>query len=156
MLLSRPCRSKLVLYSDDPDASAGYRQCSPLPCFISPKGTGNPSKQHPKRDQEESQDEYGQFDLNWDDPMVLAALNNAAEPAPVAVPVLTMQYTYQSLIEVGRSILMLPILELNFDHRSNTTAFQKRSSPTLFDNMIDAFEIRRQQDRLRTGAESVS
>jgi hypothetical protein len=73
-----------------------------------------PQEQPPKPNQEESQDEYGQFDLNWDDPMVLAALNNAAEPepAPVAVPVPTMQYTYQSLIEVGRSILMLPILEL--------------------------------------------
>jgi hypothetical protein len=46
--------------------------------------------------------------------MIFAALNNAAEPAPVAVSVLTMQYTYQSLIEVGRSILMLPVLELKF------------------------------------------
>jgi hypothetical protein len=70
-----------------------------------------PQEQHPKPNQEESQDEYGQFDLNWDDPMVLAALNNAAEPAPVAVPVPKMQYTYQSLIEVGRSIFMLPILD---------------------------------------------
>jgi hypothetical protein len=70
-----------------------------------------PQEQHPKPNQEESQDEYGQFDLNWDDPMVLAALNNAAEPAPVVVP---MQYTYQSLIEVGRSILTLLILELKF------------------------------------------
>jgi len=70
-------------------------------------------EQHLKPNQEESQDEYGQFDLNWDDPMVLAALNNAAEPAPVAVPVPTMQYTYQSLIEVGRSILVLPSLNLN-------------------------------------------
>jgi len=73
-----------------------------------------PQEQHPKPNQEESQDEYGQFDLNWDDPMLLAALNNAAEPAPVTVPVPTFQYTYQSLIEVGRSILMLPILELKF------------------------------------------
>lgn len=71
-----------------------------------------PQEQHPKPNQEESQDEYGQFDLNWDDPMVLAALNNAAEPA--AVPAPTMQYTYQSLIEVGCSILMLSILELKF------------------------------------------
>jgi hypothetical protein len=44
---------------------------------------------------------YGQFDLNWDGPVVLAALNSVAEPAPVAVPVPTMQYTYQSLIKVG-------------------------------------------------------
>jgi hypothetical protein len=87
-----------------------------------------PQEQHPMPNQEESQDEYGQYDLNWDDPMVLAALNNAAEPAPIAVPVPAMQYTYQSLIEVGRSILMLLILELNFDHRSNPIAFQKRSS----------------------------
>jgi hypothetical protein len=60
-------------------------------------------EQHPKPNQEESQDEYGQFDLNWDDPMVLAALNNASEPPPVAEsePTRTMQYTYQSLIEVG-------------------------------------------------------
>jgi hypothetical protein len=63
--------------------------------------------QDPKPNQEESQDEYGQFDLNWDDPMVLEALNNAAEPAAVAAPVpTTMQYTYQSLIEVGLSILI--------------------------------------------------
>jgi len=54
--------------------------------------------------QVESQDEYGQFDFNWDDPTVLAALNSAAELAPVNVPVpaTTMQYTYQSLIEVCR------------------------------------------------------
>ena len=65
-----------------------------------------PQEQHPKPNQEESQDEYGQFDLNWDDPMVLAALNNAAEPAPIAVPVPAIQYTYQSLIEVGHSISM--------------------------------------------------
>jgi hypothetical protein len=71
----------------------------------------NPQEQHPKPNQEESQDEYGQFDLNWDDPMVLAALNNAAEPVPAAVPVATMQYTYESLIKVGRSVLMLSILE---------------------------------------------
>jgi hypothetical protein len=117
-----------------------------------------PQEQHPKPNQEESQDEYGQFDLNWDDPMVLAALNNAAEPAPVPEPVLRMQYTYQSLIEVGRSILMLPILELKIltidptrQHFKNAVA-----SPTLIENMIGAFENRRQQDRLRTGAESVS
>lgn len=53
-------------------------------------------------DQVDSQDEYGQFDFNWDDPTVLAALNSAIELAPVTVPVpaSTMQYTYQSLIEV--------------------------------------------------------
>lgn len=62
-------------------------------------------EQHLKPNKEESQDEYGQFDLNWDDPMVLAALNNAVEPAPVAVQVpKTMQYTYQSLVEVRLSI----------------------------------------------------
>lgn len=53
--------------------------------------------QHPKPNKEESQDEYGQFDLNWDDPIVLAALNNAAEPVAPA----PMAYTYQSLVEVG-------------------------------------------------------
>ena len=69
----------------------------------------NPQEQHPMPNQEEGQDAYGQFDLNWDDPMVLAALNDAAEPAPAAVPVPTMQYTYKSLIKVGRSVLMLSI-----------------------------------------------
>lgn len=60
-------------------------------------------EQHPRPDpanQEESQDEYGQFDLDWNDPMVVAALNNASEPAPITVPAVAMQYTYQSLIEV--------------------------------------------------------
>jgi hypothetical protein len=69
--------------------------------------------QGPKPNQEESQDEYGQFDLNWDDPMVLDALNKA-EPVAVPVTTATMQYTYQSLIEVGLSILMSPTLELIF------------------------------------------
>ncbi|KAH9057428.1 Mus7/MMS22 family-domain-containing protein [Lactarius vividus] len=46
--------------------------------------------------QEESQDEYGQFDLNWDDPMVLAALDSTTEPRP------PLQYTYQSIVEVRR------------------------------------------------------
>jgi hypothetical protein len=32
--------------------------------------------------------------------MVVAALNNASEPAPITVPAVAMQYTYQSLIEV--------------------------------------------------------
>ncbi|KAH9991108.1 Mus7/MMS22 family-domain-containing protein [Russula vinacea] len=92
-------------------------------------------EQHLKPNKEESQDEYGQFDLNWDDPMVLAALNNAVEPAPVAVPVpTTMQYTYQSLVE----------------HIKNAVA-----SPTMFENIINAFENqRRHEERLRTGAES--
>jgi hypothetical protein len=57
-------------------------------------------------DQVESQDEYGQFDLDWNDPTVLAALDSATGPAatgePVAVPVpaMSMQYAYPSLIEV--------------------------------------------------------
>jgi hypothetical protein len=118
----------------------------------------DPQEQHPKPNQEESQDEYGQFDLNWDDPMVLAALNNATEPPPVAVPVPTMQYTYQSLIEVGRSVLMLPILNFKKFTIDPTRQHFKNAvaSPTLIENMIDAFENRRQQDRPRTGAESVS
>jgi hypothetical protein len=48
--------------------------------------------------QEESQDEYGQFDLNWDDPRVLAALDSTSEPPHAAVT--TMQYTYQAIVEV--------------------------------------------------------
>jgi len=102
-------------------------------------------EQHPKPIQEESQDEYGQFDLNWDDPMVLAALNNAAEPAPVSVPVPTTQYTYQSLIEVGRSILILPIPELKLTIDSTRQLFKNAiASHTLFENIINAFESRRQ------------
>ncbi|KAH9034608.1 Mus7/MMS22 family-domain-containing protein [Lactarius pseudohatsudake] len=49
--------------------------------------------------QEESQDEYGQFDLNWDDPRVLAALDSTAEPRP------PLQYTYQSIVEHIKSAL---------------------------------------------------
>ena len=71
---------------------------------------GPPPEQDPKPQstgQVESQDEYGQFDFNLDDPMVLAALDSAAEPAfaPVAVPApaTTIQYTYPSLIEVRQS-----------------------------------------------------
>ena len=45
--------------------------------------------------QEESQDEYGQFDLNWDEPRVLAALDSTSEP-----PRTTAQYTYQAIVEV--------------------------------------------------------
>jgi hypothetical protein len=53
--------------------------------------------------QEESQDEYGQFDLNWDDPRVLAALDSTTEPRPPPqAAVTTMQYTYQSIVEVRR------------------------------------------------------
>jgi hypothetical protein len=62
----------------------------------------------PRVHQEESQDEYGEFDLNWNDPMVLAALDNAnaAEPTPatVLIPAATMQYTYQSIVEVRPSL----------------------------------------------------
>ncbi len=116
-------------------------------------------EQPPKPNQEESQDEYGQFDLNWDDPVVLAALHSATEPAPVAepVPMRTMRYTYQSLIEVGRSILMSSALELKYllsmrqQHIKNAV-----TSPILFENMVNVFENRRQQERLRTGAEHVS
>lgn len=67
---------------------------------------GKEPPQEQPSNREESQDEYGQFDLNWDDPMVLDALNNAAESAPVPLLVAaatTMQYTYQSLIKVRRS-----------------------------------------------------
>ncbi|KAH9956970.1 Mus7/MMS22 family-domain-containing protein [Russula dissimulans] len=75
--------------------------------------------------QEESQDEYGQFDLNWDDPMVLAALDNATMPA-VPVPVMAVRYTYQSLIE----------------YIKNAAA-----SPVIFETIISSFENqqRRQQ-----------
>jgi Mus7/MMS22 family len=72
------------------------------------RGEGLQEQQHPQPQpgahKEESQDEYGEFDLNWDDPMVLAALDNAnaAEPTPATVPVpaVTMQYTRQSIVEV--------------------------------------------------------
>jgi hypothetical protein len=116
-----------------------------------------PQEQHPKPNQEESQDEYGQFDLNWDDPMVLAALNNAAEPAPVAVPTTAMQYTYQSLVEV-RPSLTHPCIELLTNHRSTRQHIKNAvASPTMFENIINAFENqRRHGERLRTGAESVS
>jgi hypothetical protein len=55
----------------------------------------------PSVPKEESQDEYGEFYFNWDDPMVLAALDNTnvARPTPVTIPV-TMQYTHQSIVEV--------------------------------------------------------
>ncbi|KAH9074937.1 Mus7/MMS22 family-domain-containing protein [Lactarius deliciosus] len=69
--------------------------------------------------QEESQDEYGQFDLNWDDPRVLAALDSTAEPKP------PLQYTYQSIVE----------------HIKNAV------TPTIFDHFIKAFEDNRLQQR---------
>jgi hypothetical protein len=75
----------------------------------------DPEPQPTNQDQIESQDEYGQLDLDWDDPTVLAALDSAAEPvlvsAPVAVPVpaTTMQYTYPSLVEVRRSHVTHPM-----------------------------------------------
>lgn len=115
-------------------------------------------EQHPKPNQEESQDEYGQFDLNWDDPMVLAALNNAAEPAAAAAPAptATMQYTYQSLVEVGRTILMSLAPELNIYPLSTRQNIKNAvASPTIFESIIGAFENQRRQERLRTGAESV-
>jgi hypothetical protein len=64
--------------------------------------SGLQPKKQVKVESQESQDEYGQFDFNLDDPMVLAALDSAIEPAPVValVPAATMQYTYPSLIEV--------------------------------------------------------
>ncbi len=83
---------------------------SHLTRVLSLQEEGPPPEQDPKPQstgQVESQDEYGQFDFNWDDPMVLAALDSAAEPAfaPVAVqaPATTIQYTYPSLIEVRQS-----------------------------------------------------
>ncbi|KAH8995082.1 Mus7/MMS22 family-domain-containing protein [Lactarius hatsudake] len=69
--------------------------------------------------QEESQDEYGQFDLNWDDPRVLAALDSTAEPMP------PLQYTYQSIVEHIKSAV----------------------TPTIFDHFIKAFEDNRLQQR---------
>jgi hypothetical protein len=73
MLLSRSCRSRLVRHSDDIVNVHHYH------AFSLQEEQETPQEQHPKPNQEESQDEYGQFDLNWDDPMVLAALNNTAE-----------------------------------------------------------------------------
>ncbi|KAI9440846.1 Mus7/MMS22 family-domain-containing protein [Lactarius indigo] len=69
--------------------------------------------------QEESQDEYGQFDLNWDDPMVLAALDSTTQPQP------PLQYTYQSIVEHIKSVI----------------------TPTIFDRFIKAFEDNRLQQR---------
>ena len=59
---------------------------------------GDQQQQPQPGKQEESQDEYGQFDLNWDDPRVLAALDSTAEPRPPEDT--TTQYTYQSIVEV--------------------------------------------------------
>ena len=73
------------------------------------------------QDQVESQDEYGQFDLDWNDPTVLAALDSATEPVPVSAPVAvpvpakTMQYTYPSLVEVRRSHVTHPMPRFEID-----------------------------------------
>ena len=60
--------------------------------------------------------------------MVVAALNNAVEPAPitVAVPAVTMQYTYQSLIEVRQSHTMHLLFGIDF--LNQMTAYQKHGS----------------------------
>src|SRR5260221_11187223 len=106
--------------------------------------------------QVESQDEYSQFDFNWDDPTVLAALNSATELAPVNVPVpaTTMQYTYQSLLEVRHHPRMCS--------SGNRPSLQKSqhvkkaaASPAISENIISAFENQRQQQD-RTGDESVA
>jgi hypothetical protein len=69
---------------------------SHLSCALSLQGDPDPQQ---RAIQEESQDEYGQFDLNWDDPRVLAALDSTSEPPRAAT---TMQYTYQAIVEVRR------------------------------------------------------
>ncbi|KAF8270661.1 Mus7/MMS22 family-domain-containing protein [Lactarius quietus] len=69
---------------------------------------------------QQSQDEYGQFDLNWDDPRVLAALDSTTSRRPAAVT--TIQYTYQSIIECG------------YAHD--------------FDHLVKAFENNRLQQRM--------
>ncbi|KAI9458396.1 hypothetical protein BJY52DRAFT_1269527 [Lactarius psammicola] len=76
--------------------------------------------------QEESQDEYGQFDLNWDDPMVLAALDSTAEPRPLLHAAgTTMQYTYQSIVEVGRRREISAIDRTHLTSCTLITAYQK-------------------------------
>lgn len=90
--------------------------------------------------------------------MVLAALNSAVEPAAAAAPAptATMQYTYQSLVEVGRTILMSLAPELNIYPLSTRQNIKNAvASPTIFESIIGAFENQRRQERLRTGAESV-
>jgi hypothetical protein len=81
-------------------------------------------QQHPQQPQtgvpqEESQDEYGEFYFNWDDPMVLAALDNAnvAKPTPVMIPdpAVTMQYTHQSIVEVRLLVISQPYLSAHFE-----------------------------------------
>lgn len=88
--------------------------------------------------QEESQDEYGQFDLNWDDPRVLAALDSTVEPRPLPhVADTAMQYTYQSIVEHIKSV----------------------ATPTIFDHLMRAFEKSRlqlQQRATADGGEAVS
>ncbi|KAI9509129.1 Mus7/MMS22 family-domain-containing protein [Russula earlei] len=90
----------------------------------------HPVPQPTTKNQEESQDEYGQFDLNWDDPMVLAALDDAAAPAPPT----TMQYTYQSIVE----------------HIKSAAA-----SPVVFEAIISAFQNQRRQRQGLTAGGSV-
>ena len=75
--------------------------------------------------QEESQDEYGQFDLNWDDPRVLAALDSTVEPRPPSHAAdTTMQYTYQSIVEVRRRGFSA-IDRTHLTSCTTTTAYQK-------------------------------
>jgi hypothetical protein len=72
----------------------------------------HPQPPQPGVPQEESQDEYGEFYFNWDDPMVLAALDNAnvTKPTPVTIPdpAATMQYTHQSIVEVRPLVASQP------------------------------------------------
>jgi len=79
-------------------------------------------QQLPPVNREESQDEYGQFDLNWDDPRVLAALDSASEPRPLQAVDAAMQYTYQSIVEVR----CRGFSAIEWTHvTSRTTAYQK-------------------------------
>jgi hypothetical protein len=84
----------------------------------------DPEPQPTNQGQVESQDEYGQFDLDWNDPTVLAALDSAAEPVAVPVPATTMQYTYPSLVEVRRSHVA-QCLVLKIDHRYTNDSISK-------------------------------
>ena len=81
---------------------------SHLNCALSLQEDQDPQQLLQPVIQEESQDEYGQFDLNWDDPRVLAALDSTTEPRPPPQAAVTMtQYTYQSIIEVCRRMFQL-------------------------------------------------
>jgi hypothetical protein len=51
---------------------------------------------------------------------------------------------------------MLPVLELTLTIDPTRHQFKNAVASPALSNNIDAFENRRQQDRLRTGAESVS